>query len=160
MEDFVTSCKQSAVKSMEQFFKVFSFVPDDRLDWSPCPTAKSAMRIAAHTAVTAGNFAQMIRDRKLPNGEEIPALVARTNAAMDRIATRAEMERVFRANTAEVVAALDTVTPEVAELSLDSSQGWFMPMTALMRLPTTHAVGHTYQIDYLQTCWDDQEVHF
>ena len=33
-------------------------------------------------------------------------------------------------------------------------------MTFLMKLLGVHAFGHTAQIDYLQTCWGDQEVHF
>ena len=35
-----------------------------------------------------------------------------------------------------------------------------MPMTFLMNLPGIHANAHAAQIDYLQTCWGDQEVHF
>jgi hypothetical protein len=70
------------------------------------------------------------------------------------------METVFRRGTDEVVTALDTLTPEEVDMRLDSSLGWTMPMTFLMTLPGTHAMSHTAQIDYLQTCWGDQEVHF
>ncbi len=160
METLIASCKEGAVKGMEHFLKVFSFVPDDRLNWTPSPTAKSALRIAAHTAVTVGNFAKMIRARKLPTGDEIPELVARTEAAEAEISSRAEMESVFRKNTDEVIAALDTLTPEDIGTTLDTSLGWSAPMTFLMKLPEIHAMAHTSQIDYLQTCWDDQIVHF
>jgi hypothetical protein len=70
------------------------------------------------------------------------------------------MESLFRKNTADVVAALDTLTPEAVALMLDSSLGWTMPMTRLMMLPGTHAMSHAAQIDLLQTCWDDQVIHF
>jgi hypothetical protein len=145
---------------MEQFLRIFSFVPDDRLNWRPSPTAKTPMRIAAHTAVTAGNFAKMIRARKLPMGEEIPVLVAQTRSAEEALTNRIDMESLFRKNTADVVAALDTLTPEAVALMLDSSLGWTMPMTRLMMLPGTHAMSHAAQIDLLQTCWDDQVIHF
>lgn len=160
MEILIESSKKSAVSRMELFLTVFSFVPDDKLNWTPSPTAKSALRIAAHTAVTAGNFAKMIRARKLPMGDEIPELVARTAAATEALKSRAEIEEVFRKNTDEVLAALDTLTSEDVTSSLDSSQGWSMPMTFLMDLPGMHASTHTGQIDYLQTCWGDQDVHF
>jgi len=65
MEGIVTSCKESAVHGMEHFLMLLSFVPDDKLNWTPTPTAKSALRIAAHTALYAGRFARMMRDRKL-----------------------------------------------------------------------------------------------
>jgi len=43
---------------------------------------------------------------------------------------------------------------------LESGFGWSVPMTWLMNLPGRHAMSHGAQIDYLQTCWGDQEVHF
>ena len=160
MESLVAACKESAVQGMEQFLKTFSFVPDDKLNWAPSPTAKSAMQIAAHTAVYASVFAKMIRDRKLPFGDEIPEFVARIKASAEAVSGRAEMESVFRKGTEEAIAALDTLTPEAIDISLDSGLGWSLPMTFLMALPGTHAYSHAAQIDYLQTCWDDQEVHF
>ncbi len=160
MDSRVASCKENAVSAMEGFLKTFSFVPDDKLTWSPTPTAKSAIRIAAHTALYAGNFAQMIRERKLPQKDDIPERLARMNAAEAAITSRAEMERIFRKNTEEVLAALDTLTPEEMEITLDSGLGWTVPMSFLMNLPGNHAMTHESQIDYLQTCWDDQVVHF
>lgn len=70
------------------------------------------------------------------------------------------MESLFRKNTDEVIAALDTLTPEGICATLDTSLGWSMPMTFLMKLPGMHAISHAAQIDYLQTCWGDQDVHF
>lgn len=159
-ESLIQSCKESAVNGMEGFLNALSHVPDDKLDWTPTPTAKSAIRIAAHTAIYAGNFAKMIRDRKLPFGDEIPEFVARNQAAEVALTSKAEMEQVFRQNTDEVIAALDTLTPEDVELVLDTSLGWTVPMTRLMNLPGWHATLHTGQIDFLQTCWGDQEVYF
>jgi hypothetical protein len=159
VESLVASCKDSAVRGMDVFLKTFSFVPDDKLNWTPSPNAKSAIRIAAHTALYAGNFAKMIRNRKLPT-DDIPAFVARMEAAEQALTNRTEMESLFRKNTDEVIAALDTLTPEAIGATLDSSLGWTMPMTFLMNLPGLHAMCHAGQIDYLQTCWGDQDVHF
>lgn len=159
MEDLVASYKKSAVDGMEMFLRNFSHVPDDKLTWTPTPTAKSAIRVAAHTALYAGRFARMIRDRKLPGGDNLAEWLAQVNAEEVAITSRAEMESIFRRGTDEVIAALDSLTPEAIAASLDSGQGWSMPMTTLMSLPGWHATLHTGQIDYLQTCWDDQEVY-
>lgn len=159
MEPLIQHYKAGAVKGMEGVLKALSFVPEDKLDWSPTPTAKSALRIAAHCAICAGNFAKMLRERKLPMGDEIPIFVDRMVAAEIAISTRAEVEALYRKNTAEILVALDTFNEEEMGLTLDSSQGWFMPMTALMNMPTFHAHLHEGQIDYLQTCWGDEEVH-
>jgi hypothetical protein len=145
---------------MEHFLKTLSFVPEDKLNWTPAPTAKSAIRIAAHTTIYAATFAKMIRDRKLPQGDEIPAFVAKIQEAETELTDRVEIEGLFRKNTGEVLSALDMLTPEAADIVLDTSLGWTMPMSFLMKLPGIHAFSHAAQVDYLQTCWDDQEVHF
>ncbi|HRF61012.1 MAG TPA: DinB family protein [Fimbriimonadaceae bacterium] len=157
--DLIEFSKQSAVSSMEMFLRNFSHVPDDRLHWTPSQTAKSAIRIAAHTALYARRFAQMIRDRRLPAIENLGDWLAERDAEEVAVTTREEVERLFREGTADVWAALETLTPEEIGTSLDSGQGWSMPMSHLMGLPSLHAALHTGQIDFLQTCWDDQHVY-
>jgi len=159
VEDLVASCKQSAVQEMEMFLRNFSHVPDDKLTWTATPTAKSAIRIAAHTALYAGRFAAMIRDRKVPAPDNLTEWLAERNAEEIALTSRTEVESVFRKGTDEVLAALDSLTPEDISISLDSGLGWSMPMTWLMKLPGWHATVHVGQIDFLQTCWGDQEVH-
>lgn len=160
MESLVASCKENAVRGMEVFLKTFSFVPDDKLTWAPTPTAKSAIRIAAHTALYAGRFARMIRDRKLPSSDNLPEWLAQRNAEEAAITSRTDIESIFRKGTDQVIAALDSLTPEAIGTTLGTGLGWSMPMTFLMNLPGYHAMSHAAQIDYLQTCWNDQEVHF
>lgn len=158
MHDLIASSKANAVRGMNTFLHDLSHVPDDKLNWSPSPTAKSALQIAAHCAVTVGNFAEMIQARKLP--QDVAEHVAQTAAAEAALTSRAEIEALYRANTDAVVAALDTLTPEEVAMSLESSLGWSMPMTFLMELPWMHAISHAGQIVYLQTCWGDLEIRF
>ncbi|MCE9557853.1 MAG: DinB family protein [Armatimonadetes bacterium] len=157
--DQIETSKQRAVSCMEYFLRNFSHVPDDKLTWTATPTSKSALRIAAHTALYAGRFAQMIRDRRTPAPENLAEWLAERDAEEIAIVSRDEVEKVFRKGTAEVLAALDTLSPEEVEMSLDSGQGWSMPMKQMMGLPGFHATLHAGQIDYLQTCWDDQQVY-
>lgn len=159
MESLIASCKDSAVQGMEIFLRNFSFVPDDKLTWTPTPTAKSALRIAAHTALYAGRFARMIKDGRLPASDNLAEWLAQRNAEEAAITRRSEAEGIFRKGTDEVLAALDSLTPEAVSSSLDSGFGWSMPMTRLMNLPGWHATLRIGQIDFLQTCWDDQEVY-
>lgn len=160
MEGLVASSKESAMEGMEYFLRNFSFVPDDKLTWTPTPSAKSAIRIAAHTALYAGRFASMMRDRRLPGGDHLAEWLAKRDAEEAALTSREEMERVFREGTDEVLAVLESLTPEAIGSSLDSGLGWSMPMPRLMRLPGWHATLHAGQIDFLQTCWGDQEIYF
>ena len=151
--------RKSAVDGMEMFLRNFSKVPDDRLSWTPTPTAKSALRIAAHTALYAGRFAKMIRDRKLPIVDNLEAWEASLAAEEGAVGTRSDVERIFREGTDQVLAAFDSITEEELLLDLDSGQGWTMSMSFLLTLPGWHAVLHTGQIDFLQTCWGDHEIY-
>jgi len=159
MDNIVEISKKRAVVGMEMFLRNFSHIPDDKLTWRATPTAKPAIRIAAHTALYAGRFAQMINDRKLPAPDNLTEWLAQREAEEIAITCREEMERVFRKGTEEVLAALDTLTPEEIASTLESGQGWTMTMTWLMNLPAWHATLHNGQIDFLQTCWDDQEIY-
>ncbi len=157
--DFVELSKERAVSSMEFFLRNFSHVPDEKLHWQATPTAKSPLRIAAHTALYAARFAEMIQNRATPQPENLEEWLAQRDAEEIAVTSREEMERIFREGTAKVLAALDTLTPEDVELTLDSGQGWSMPMRQMMGLPGFHAILHAGQIDFLQTCWDDQQVY-
>lgn len=159
METIVELCKKSAVEEMEMFLRNFSHVPDDRLNWTPTPTSKSPIRVAAHAALYAGRFARMIEDRKLPAVDNLEEWLAQRTAEEEALTCRVEMEKVFRQGTERVLTALDSLTPEEIASTLDSGQGWSLPMTRLMTFPGWHATLHTGQIDFLQTCWDDQEIY-
>ncbi len=159
MENLVDACKKRAVGEMELFLRTFAYVPDDKLNWTPTATSKSAIRIAVHTALHAGRFAKMIRDRALPQVDNLEEWLAKNLAEEVAVTDRAEMEAIFRKGTEEVLTALDSLTAEEVEIVLDSGQGWSMPMTQLMNLPGWHATLHAGQIDYLQTCWDDQQIY-
>lgn len=144
---------------MEFFLRNFAHVPDDRLHWSPVPSAKSPLRVAAHTALYAGRFAAMIRERKLPSPDNLEEWLAQRDAEEIAVASREEMERRFRQGTDEVLAALDTLSADDLDTVLESGQGFSAPMRQLIVMPGWHATLHAGQIDYLQTCWGDQQVY-
>lgn len=159
MDLLVEIAKKRAVNGMEMFLRNFSKVPDDRLNWTPTPTAKSALRVGAHTALYMGRFAKMIRDRKLPQSDNIDVWVAKNVAEEEAVTSREEMERIFREGIEEVVRVLEGLTSEDLEIQLDSGQGFTMAMKDFINLPGWHATLHTGQIDYLQTCWGDQQIY-
>ena len=156
MEDVITMCKQRATEAMEQFLHVLSFVPADKLTWSPTPTAKSALQIAAHCAGYSGGFASIIRTGKFPSVEEFLGPI---ESAIKSVTTLDQAETVLRKGIADTIAALDAVRPEQIGAMIDTPIGP-QPFTFFMTIPARHLDTHTGQIDYLQTCWDDQEVHF
>jgi hypothetical protein len=77
----------------------------------------------------------------------------------DSITDRDELISLIRLNNANVIDAIHKLTQDEFNTSLDSGQGWRMPVTRLTTLPGWHAAVHTGQIDYLQTCWGDREIY-
>lgn len=156
MVDMITMCKERATEALDSFLHTLSFVPEDKLTWRPTPTAKNALQIAAHCAGYSGAFAAIIRAGKFPPIDEFRGRVQSTIAG---ISTLEEAEAVLRKGIADTVEALDTVKPEQIDSVIEAPALGKTPFTFFMTLPAFHLEGHTTQIDYLQTCWGDQEVH-
>jgi hypothetical protein len=157
MEDMITMYQERATNAMGRFLRTLSFVPADKLTWSPTPTAKSALQIAAHCAGYSGHFAAIIRAGAFPwSGQEF---MGRVQSSIDGITTLEQAEAVLRRGIADSVAALGAVKPEQIDSIVAAPGLGPTPFTFFMILPAYHLDNHTGQIDYLQTCWGDQEVH-
>lgn len=155
----IEAAKQRAVSAMGLFLRNFSKVPDERLHWQAAPGAKTPLRIAAHTALYAVRFAAMMETRVLPQPDNLDGWLAVREQEERAVKSREEVEAAFRAGTERALAAMDGLKPEEMDLILESGQGWQMPMRFLVDLPATHANLHCGQIDFLQTCWGDQDVY-
>ena len=156
MEDFIAMCKERTTEAMDRFFHDLSFVPADKLTWSPAPTAKSALEITTHCAGYSGSFASIISAGKFPSSRE--EFRATVQLAIKSITTLEQAETMLRKGIADTIAALDTVKPEQIGAIIDTPQGR-TPFKFFLTLPALHLESHGAQIDYLQTCWGDLEVH-
>lgn len=142
---------------MDMFLRNLGHVPLDKLTWSPSPTSKSALQIAAHVAGFSIGFASVIRAGSFPaTGEEFLAPI---HAAIHKIETVHQAEVVLRQGIADTVEALDSVQSDQIERILQTPIGP-TPFLFFMTIPSVHLNLHTGQIDYLQTCWGDSEVYF
>lgn len=155
--DLIAQCKTRATNAMDMFLRNLSHVPEDKLTWSPSPTAKSALQIAAHVAGYSGGFASVIRTHEFP--ANVDDFLGPINARIESIETVQQAEAMLRQGIADTLAALETVQPKQIDSSLETPIGT-TPFLFFMTIPSVHLLIHTGQIDYLQTCWGDQEVYF
>jgi hypothetical protein len=156
MGDVISLCKERAAEAMEHFLRVLSFVPADKLTWNPTPTARNALQIAAHCAGYSGAFADVIRAGTFPSSVE--EFLGPIESTIKGIATRDQAEAVLRKGIADTMAALDALKPEQIDTTVVTPIGR-QPFIFFMDIPARHLFNHAAQIDYLQTCWGDQEVH-
>jgi hypothetical protein len=143
--------------ALTSFLHSFSFVPEEKLDWSPAPTAKSAIQIAAHCAAYSGMFAWVIREKRWPCTLE--EWKSRVVANTESISSREEAIAMLKLGIEESLVALDTVSDAEFSKIINAPHAQ-TPFTFFLNLPAIHLETHESQIDYLQTCWGDLEVHF
>lgn len=154
----VADCQASARAAAERLLKTFSFVPDNKVNWSPSPTARTSLAVVAHCCMANRMFAKVFRGEPMspmPTLEEIRALSQKFEAT---VRDRADAVRQLEASCDEAVAALATMTAERFATS-PNSPGGSLPMAVWVNLPSMHMGNHASQIDYLQTIWGDVADH-
>jgi hypothetical protein len=67
MAEIIRIAVESAINETEMFIRKFGYVPIERQNWSPTPTAKSAIRVASHVAFQSARFSRMIETKSMPN---------------------------------------------------------------------------------------------
>lgn len=141
----------------QRFLKTFSFTPDDKLTWSPSPTAKTSLRLAAHVAVTNYFFAQIFsgKSNEFKSAEEAMGFIDKEEK---KITSRSEALKAIDDSGKVLLAALSTLTPD--KLSTDAQTPFgSVPMSHMITIPGLHMHSHGAQLDYLQTIWGDLDPH-
>ena len=158
LKETIAQCQERTQRGAERLLKTFSFVPDDKVAWSPAKTARTPLAILAHCCMTNRMFAKVIRGEAMtpmPSHEEIGALSQQFEAT---IRDRAEAVRQMESSRDEVVAALASLTAERFATTPESPFGP-RPMSLWVSMPGLHMGSHAAQIDYLQTIWGDMVGH-
>lgn len=158
LSEQIDQLKRATEEARAQLLKTFTFVPDDRLQWSPASTSRTALQIVSHCGAANRAFAASIRGEKLPLSSDPKEAAAQIRNGGSEIQTREAAIRSVEDSTDEVVSALDTVTAERMETKLDTPFGP-IPFPIWIKIPGDHMACHAAQIDYLQTIWGDQEDH-
>jgi hypothetical protein len=153
----VDQAKLNTEMCMGRLLKTLSFVPDDKLDWSPAQGCKSPLRIAAHCGVSNGNFIKIMK--RIPFPEMKPEeMMAMAEAAETAVTSREQAVSLVEESCKRVFETLDSRSPEEVD-SLVETRFFTAPMVFWMNLPARHMDNHAAQIDLLQTCWGDYDWH-
>lgn len=123
------------------------FIPEDKLDWKPAPTAKNAFEITAEVEGVADGMRAVINGGEWPNA--LPAPPTSLKEAQERI-ERATETYAALLRTLDPSRFGETVTLPFME----------MPFVRAVSLPAIEAVHHHGQICYIQTLLGDTESHF
>jgi uncharacterized damage-inducible protein DinB len=121
------------------------FVPDDKLDWKPAPTASSVLEIINHVMMPLRAFGSVLQGNGF-NHEGAQA----TN--------REEAKQLLLEAVQNYTAVLQSLKPEDLQGTVTVPFGE-MPMGMAVGVPMVDLIHHHGQISYLQTLWGDTEPH-
>ncbi len=74
LKEPIAECEARVRSAAERLSKTLSFVPDDKLNWSPAKTARTSLAIVAHCCLANRMFAKVIRGEPIspmPTPEEV-----------------------------------------------------------------------------------------
>ncbi len=149
--------KGGLTDSKSRFLKALSFVPDDKLNWRPSETAKSALRIAAHVGYSNRLFKVAVLGGPFPTND-VAAIFGQLSQDELSITSRQQAIDLIEDSTSELAGAMDRVDPENIHETPDSPFGP-LPVAFWLSLPMVHFFDHAGQLDYLQTIWGDLDPH-
>jgi uncharacterized damage-inducible protein DinB len=150
MSQTLDSTAEAVDQARQRLLWALSHVPDDRLTWSPAPSAKSALGIISHLVSSNAFFVSALTTGAVdapPDGPG-PEFTDR-QAAID----------AFSAGIDALIAAIrglseDQLTAVIATPFGQSSAAFFL------RIAPLHTFGHASQLEYLQSCWGDTDFHW
>ena len=121
-------------------------IPDDKLNFKPSPTAKSALEIVHHSASAIIHLGTMLK-----TGEPGPDVPMPT--------TREEAKELWGKAIADYATFLEGLTPPDLQGDIQLGFGPF-PRARAVGMPVVDLLHHHGQLAYLQTIWGDETSHF
>lgn len=133
--------------------------PDDRLAWSPSPTARSAVAQVAHAADAIGHIHGWLSGNPFE-----PSTSAAADAQFrehdDRPRSREEVLELLRLKSEAFLAWLDALTPadldRLAQVPFGLGD---VPVREGIIFPARHTNDHAAQMEYMQTIYGDHDWH-
>jgi hypothetical protein len=157
MENIITEAKAEFVRAKERMIRVLTTTPDDKINWSPGPCARTPLQQVAHGAMSIPGIQGMLVGKPFPYADIVEADAA-WRAAEKEFTTREQVLGLLEQGSTEYLAWLDTLTSEQLASTLQLPFGAF-PMAAAITFPADHLRNHAAQMDYIQTLYGDRDWH-
>lgn len=120
------------------------FIPDDKLNWKPEPTANSVLEIVNHVAGSVGGITQAL------GGAANPQIAPATD--------RESAKKLLQLNAEAYIARLRALTPQDMTRTVALPFG-DTPMSLAAMIPVVEMIHHHGQITYIETLLGDNESH-
>jgi len=157
MEDTISQAKAEFSRAKERLIHVLATTPDDKINWSPSPTARTPIQQVGHAAAATIFIKGMLTNKALPWADFVEAVTSMRGAEKS-YTSREQVLGLLDQSSADYLVWLDTLTPEQVASTVSMPFGP-MPMAIGITLPADHIRSHTAQSEYIQTTYGDLDWH-
>ena len=158
MEDTISQTKAEFVRAKERMAHALATTPDDKINWSPSPTARTPIQEVAHAARSISGIQGMLDGQPFPFSG-IVEFDTTMRTAEREYTSREQVLSLLEQNSAEYLAWLDALTPERLAATVQFPFGPAPSLAVAITFPAYHLQNHIAQMDYIQTIYGDQDWH-
>lgn len=155
----VEEAKTSFVQAKDRLVHGLATTPDDRINWSPAPSARTPIQLVAHAANSVKHIHNMLDGRVFP----IPTTAEAETFHRDSekpYTTREAVLELLETNGSAYLEWLDGMTQAQLESTVEMPfKLGFAPVPVGIAAQAQHMNWHAAQIDYIQTIYGDQDWH-
>lgn len=159
MKERIEQVKADFLQAKGGILHALAHTPDDRLTWSPSPSARSPLHQVVHAAQSIGHMHGFLDGRpfEVPNTAEADRGFREFEQSIkDRQSAIDLLER----SSAAFVAWLDGLDEARFNRSVPTPFGMGeVPVHIGIGFPAMHTRWHHAQIEYIQTIYGDQDWH-
>ncbi|RYG45471.1 DinB family protein [bacterium] len=159
MKEQIENAKNDFLRAKGGLLHSLATTPDDRLTWSPSPTARSPLQLAVHAAEGI-DFLRSVFDGQTFDVPPVEADLGFRDHERT-FTTRQEAIDLIEGRSASYLVWLDGLDAEEFASSPVMPFGMGpVPMALAITFPAFHIHRHLSQLDYVQTVYGDLDWHF
>ena len=137
--------KSFTMDSAQRLCRDTTYVPSEKLDWSPMDYGKSVIAILSE--ISRSNY-------------EIAAVILGQPAKKVETQDYEELQKLVIGSAEEVCKAIDSLSDEALEGAITMPWGGIFPASHAILLPASHMNYHDGQINYIQLLLGDTRFHW
>ena len=157
MNHSVDAAKSEFLRAKDRIVRALETTPDDRINWSPSMTARTAIDQVAHVALSIPGIQGWLSGEPFPF-KDVQELDTFSRTQEESFLTRESVLSLLEENSQGYLEWLDSLTEEQLASTVSMGPRAF-PMMEAISFPADHTRGHAAQMDYMQTIYGDLDWH-
>lgn len=155
----IEQAKQDYLHAKNQLCSALANIPEDRLNWSPSPTARTPIEIVAHCAIAVKSIHEQMTGTPFHFNSTEEADIAFRKEEL-QFHTSEQVLGYLEEVSTRYTRWLDTVTADNLNSMVVLPFGLgAMPLENWLQISPNHTRGHIAQLEYLQTVYGDRDWH-